>query len=123
MTCARCKPYIGQGQRVLAPHVVADEPRCAFTSGGKFRSDDNWDCQTLAILRAHPFAVETGSEDQTILVVPFDGEFVVLGFYKHRGHVETAIHIDEAAHSLLTLATVERLLTEGRGAPFRREAR
>lgn len=114
MTCVRCKPYVGNGVRDLGHGVFAERPRCAFTSSGRFRGGSNWDCQTLGVIRSHPFAVETGSEDQTILVVPLHGEFVVLGFYKHRGHVEVALHVAEDKAAPLTLATVERLLAVSR---------
>lgn len=93
---------------------LKEAPKCAFDADGKWL-DSNWDCQSLAILRTHPWATESHSNDQTIWVVPFDGDFVVLGFYKSRHHVETAIYVSEDFVRPLSLPLLEALLE--RGAP------
>lgn len=106
MTCKLCAPFIGKGMRRLGSVFSADEPRCAFDAEGKFK-DLNWDCQTLSRLRRHPYATENYSEDQTLLTIPKDGRFVVLGHYKRRGRVEVAILVDEYTAEPLTLAVAE----------------
>lgn len=118
MTCKLCAPFVGKGVRNLARgdmtvKFVASEPKCAFNEKGEF-VNDNWDCQTLNVFRNDSKCTTTVfSEDQTLLVVALEGDFIVLGFYKQRGRVETAVVIYGPSSHPLTLREAEHAVEHG----------
>lgn len=70
---------------------TGDAPTCGFV-GGTF-SDANWNCATLNALRGRAEAMETivRTEGQAAALLPFDGDHIVLGWYKSRGRTECAL--------------------------------
>jgi hypothetical protein len=84
-------------------------PKCAFPSG-VFRSD-NWNCATMNELRELADSAAAWSEDQHAALLPWEGEFIVLGWYKHRGRTEVARVISTSATlRTLTLRKAEAFL-------------
>lgn len=89
------------------------ESKCAFESG--VFDDDNWNCMTISSIRTlsneqfyvNPPAKISYTNDQTCMMLPFDGKFIILGWYKMRGRVESAIVVDETFHPGLTLEITE----------------
>lgn len=83
--CEHCRADYSNGRS-----WSGDAPRCAFLSGA-FKSD-NWNCATMNRLRriAEQGAARAWTEDQTCAVLPLDGSFIVLGWYKSRGCTESA---------------------------------
>jgi len=113
MTCKRCEE---RGH----PASFGSAPKCAFEEG-EF-SSDNWNCATMNELRAIAEEREVWNQDQYCSIIPVPeseddcGEFLVLGWYKHRGKTEAAWVIDEDwAPTRLDLPMAERIL-EGRRA-------
>ena len=77
--------------------------------GGRFTSE-NWNCLTANALRDHAERRETWSEGQYLGVIPFDGAFIVLSWYKHRGRTEGAWMVFEGEALPLTLEHAEECL-------------
>lgn len=102
MTCAMCHerdwPY-------------KNSPRCAFRDG-RF-SSNNWNCATMNRLRAlvtDDWDRVHYSEDQFCGVLPFEGDFLVLSWYKRRGKTEGAWIVDEEWPNPLTLDKAKEIL-------------
>ena len=64
------------------------DPVCAFDFEGKFQ--DNWNCATLNIIRENVEHMDDvyHSFDERLAVLPYDGLFLLLGWYKNRGRVD-----------------------------------
>lgn len=120
LACPRC---IARGKT-----WQGDDPRCAFASGA---FADNWNCATLNALRdlAHsvPGCVHLQS-DSRLAVITYDvyGEgddtmpgsvgwqgFLILAWYKARGHTDRAFVMDEDNERPLTLKLAEAILAGG----------
>jgi hypothetical protein len=73
------------------PSPGFSEYQCAFDEQGKFIKD-NWNCPLMNKLRIEHddnyVSYNVYSEDQHCLVIPFDGKFAIIGFYKSRGKTE-----------------------------------
>lgn len=90
-------------------------PKCAFPLG--LFDADNWNCATMNAIRDiadDSLASETlhavWSEDQYAAVLPWEGRFVVLSWYKRRGRTEGAWLLEERSIALLTLGNAEDYL-------------
>jgi len=114
---SECRLCVERGGRTWE----GSDPNCAFTSG-EF-DDDNWNCATLNALRTiaegddWPEPAEWGeqrgalwSNDERAALIAHEGEFVVLGWYKHRGRTQIALLISDDGYRTLTLADAERFL-------------
>lgn len=100
MTCKRCE---------TSPLSGYIESRvCAFKSG--VFSADNWNCATLNELRDPDLGPECYSDDQVSQLVPWEGCFVAMGWYKQRGRTEFAGILNERVLTPLTLGQAERVL-------------
>lgn len=90
--------------------------KCAFVTT-VFLSD-NHDCATMRTLRAlgddmfyrYPPGTKRCSEDQTLVVIPLEGKFIILGWYKERGRVELAQVVDEERIAPLDIDTAEECI-------------
>jgi hypothetical protein len=83
-------------------------PKCGFPQG--VFDEGNWNCATLNALR--DLVDETRalwSEDQYAALILLDGDFIVLGWYKHRGRTEEAWLMSDGMQPL-TLDDAERFL-------------
>jgi len=99
--CPRC-------QARTWPHA-GDRPRCSFPDG--VFDPDGWNCATMAELRT--IAEEAGptwSCDQHAATLPWDGEFLILGWYKNRGRTEYAGILSDSDVRPLTLASADEFL-------------
>ena len=65
-------------------------PTCAFKDGTF--SPDNWNCATMGTLRdlADLFDMSHRCGDDSIGIVPFEGAFIVMAWYKSRGKTDRA---------------------------------
>src|SRR5277367_6706900 len=96
---------------------VGDDARCAFNSDGTFAAD-NWNCEMMNRLRKScEDSLFTGSsqatlytDDQTLGVHARDGKFLILGWYKSRGAVESAFVVDGSITRKLNYAEAESFL-------------
>jgi hypothetical protein len=86
-----------------------NDPRCGFPDGKSF-SADNWNCATLNRLRELDRDGAVYNDDQWILTLPFNGEFIVLGGYKRGGTVEYAGNLNEYKMEDLTLKRAEEVI-------------
>jgi hypothetical protein len=84
------------------------DARCGFADG-LFHAD-NWNCATLNELRSRAEEREAYSEDQYAALLPWDGAFLVLGWYKRRGRTEFAGLLHESTAEPLTLTGAEAYL-------------
>lgn len=98
MTCPRCKAAYADGK----PEDFGSEPECAFKT--EVFDSSNWQCATMNALRERAEGCDEGSSnvaycaDQWAGIVPISkpeygpgcGDFIVLGWYKHRGRTEQA---------------------------------
>lgn len=127
MSCQRCqkreKDHPWNKPVEIAPgftQVMANPPGCAFTAEGVF-TRENWNCATMNSLRVlegyDPDPYKQGNvsqlydDDQTCRVIrSLDGQFLILGWYKMRGKVESAGWLDEHNLKPLTLADAEKVL-------------
>ena len=87
MACKRCTERYKNGR----PNNFGSDPQCAFPNGTF--SPNNWQCVLAGELRdlARQDEDDTRtvySDDQNAAILPWDGQFVVLGWYKHRGRTE-----------------------------------
>jgi hypothetical protein len=90
-----------------------DGPVCAFPNG-RFVTR-NWMCATMGALRDVAAESAAYSDDQYAALLPWDGSFVLLGWYKSRGRTEVARVITPAAQvRWLTLKQAEAFLAEVR---------
>jgi hypothetical protein len=87
------------------------DPQCAFSSGTFY--SENWNCVTANLLRdAAEMRKPLWSEDQYASLLPWEGRFILLSWYKHRGRTEGAWLVDGTRIEPLTLADTETYLTE-----------
>lgn len=90
---------------------------CAFDNDGMFVSN-NHECATMRMLRTlcddtyyeYPPGKLFYNNDQTCGVIPFEGKFFMLGWYKMRGRVEVAVCIDEETWGTVTQDLAEACL-------------
>lgn len=87
MACKRCEK---RGKT-----WEGDDPKCAFDEEGWFHPN-NWNCASMGALRlwADENNKITYSDDNSCAVLPFDGYFIVLAWYKRRGKTDWAKLID-----------------------------
>jgi len=84
-------------------------PRCSFPSGTF--DPEGWNCATMSELRdIAGRRGPTSSEDQHAATLPWDGDFLVLGWYKNRGRTEFAGILRESAMEPLTLASADEFI-------------
>lgn len=105
--CPRCKAKYAAGR----PESCGSDIQCAFV-GGEF-SDDNWNCATMNALRDHvPDDKRVWSDDESAAILrDYDGNFLVLSWYKNRGCTQYAMLLEGGTSSCpLTIADVERFL-------------
>jgi hypothetical protein len=100
-TTYRCPRCIERGQT-----WPGDPPKCSFTADGVF-TRDGWNCATMAVLRDYAASSAVWSEDQYAAVLPFDGEHLVLSWYKHRGRTDVALVLHDYGPEPLTLEAAE----------------
>jgi len=53
------------------------------------------------------------SDDQFCHVIPVDGDFLILGVYKHRGKTEAAYILSETTMKALTLEKANDIISGG----------
>ena len=102
MPCHWCQAKY-KGKR---PSNFGDDPNCAFDEWGAFQSE-NWQCAGLDELREAVYDNAHYSEDQHLGVVPYDGGFIILSYYKNRGRTEGAWIVEESNIRLLTAADLK----------------
>jgi hypothetical protein len=78
-------------------------------------SSNNWNCLTANALRDLVRQDEDDSravwsEDQYAALLPWDGAFIVLSWYKHRGRTEGMWLVQEGEIAILTLEQAEAYL-------------
>jgi len=107
---SRCKRCQERG-----PTGEGSPPQCAFV-GGVF-SKDNWNCATMNALRDVAESNAVWSEDQWVGVVPCEGSFVILTWYKRRGRTDKAWKLSlDSELSILTLKDCEEVLSHERNS-------
>lgn len=86
-----------------------DPPRCAFD--GRVFDPGNWNCATMNVLRtlAAQFNPQY-SDEQRCATIPYDGMFIVLGWYKHRGTTEIALVIEGHDQCPLTYRLAKQVI-------------
>lgn len=92
---------------------TGDDPRCAFSESGDFLNE-NWNCATMNALRecARVREAVVWSEDQNAAVLPWEGIFIALSWYKSRGKTDLAVVFDGPDARRLTLDEAEEYLGE-----------
>jgi hypothetical protein len=107
---AKCPRCIARGKT-----WNGSDATCAFPNG-RFVSA-NWNCATMNALRDATERLRAArgyTEDQNAALLPWDGHFILLGWYKSRGRTDVARVLDTTSRCLvLTLAKAERYLTGG----------
>ena len=116
--CARCEVAYGSGR----PSYFASEPKCAFPNG--VFASDNWNCATANLLRDaarqdEPDGHTVWSEDQNAALIPWDGVFVVMGWYKHRGRTEYIGVLGDSGCRLMTIGEADAYLADNPPPPSR----
>jgi hypothetical protein len=96
-------------RKVRGQTWAGDAPKCGFPDGVFDR--DNWNCATLNALRDLSGA-PTWSEDQNAMLLPLDGSYVLLSWYKNRGRTEGAWLMSSSRIESLTLDDAERMIAE-----------
>lgn len=83
--------------------------KCAFRSG--VFDTDNWNCEGLYTLRSDAYRREVVvySEDNNACLVPFEGRFLFLGWYKGRGRVDELRFMDVDEPIILAPVTLEQM--------------
>jgi hypothetical protein len=116
MTCSRCQEAYANGK----PENFESEPECAFKTD-QFDSS-NWNCQTMNELRELAEEHAIYSNDQWAAIIPIPepkndeergsrvADFIILGWYKHRGRTEAAYMLNESTLTPLTLEVAEKVL-------------
>jgi hypothetical protein len=128
MACSRCEKAYADGK----PIEFGSEPECAFETG--VFDSSNWQCQTMNELREMAeddvYARLSGSapavvynDDQWAAILPIPSptndeeraarvaDFIILGWYKHRGRTEAAYMLNGDYPIMpLTLAVAEKVL-------------
>ncbi len=95
--------------RITPKSWEGDDRRCAFGAG--VFSADNWNCETMNRLRGLAVEGAVYSNDQYCGSVPYDGSFIVLGWYKNRGRTEAAALLSECTVSPVSLVEAEECLS------------
>lgn len=122
MSCKACKEVDTSDKKfslvgVMEITILGHTPTCAFLDAGGFITK-NHECATMRMLRTlcddsfyrqAPGHIAR-SDDQTCATLPWGGKFILLGWYKSRGRVETAVIMDEDSVRSLTLADAEDCL-------------
>lgn len=114
MTCQRCKEAYANGK----PANFASEPECAFKA--EIFDSNNWHCQTMNALRERAEESAIYNDDQWAAILPVPSllvgfrarvaDFIILGWYKHRGLTEAAYMLDQDKIMPLTLQVAEQVL-------------
>ncbi len=115
---ARCPRCIAEYGVIGRPEYFGSDPQCAFASG--VFNGENWNCATANALRDRAYESSVWSEDQHAAILPWDGSFIVLSWYKRRGRTEGIWLLHGYAISPLTLEQAESYLG---AAPTTAEAR
>lgn len=107
MSCKRCSE---RGKT-----WEGSDPECSFSSDGKFRSA-GWNCGTANALRDlvcqdEEDSPRVWSEDNNAALLPWDGAFVLLTWYKHRGRTDGLWLVTSMAVERLTLDMAEDFLS------------
>lgn len=87
---------------------------------------NNYDCAALSRIRGMAEEREVWSEDEHAAVLPWDGRFLVVSYFKHRGYTNGLWVLDEASMRIATYQDVVRCLRwdeiqEAQGAEFERD--
>ena len=107
-----------------------DDPRCAFPDGGRFVTR-NWCCATMGRLREMAYPESTDpipgvwawTNEQSGGLIPYDGGFIVLSWYKRRGRTEGAWFMYEDTVSPLTLEVAEDFIANAAGGNYQHAER
>jgi hypothetical protein len=112
--CPRCRKAYVNGR----PDNFGSAPECAFKTG--VFDSSNWQCQTMNELRdlVEDTAVYNDDQWAAVIAIPNDdvrtarvADFIILGWYKHRGRTEAAYMLDQDHPIMpLTLAVAEKVL-------------
>ena len=90
------------------------DPRCAFQTG--YFQYDNFNCATVNILRDIVVQLDNHYNDnnENLGVIPYDGMFIVLTWYKNRGGTETLtiFNRNREYSSMTDLAICEEIIKE-----------
>ena len=100
MICDRCEKRVKDWK--------GDDPRCAFTRG-QFDSD-NWNCATMNDLRELVRDRAVYSEDNNCAVLPYEGYFIIISWYKSRGCTNFAAVLDGCNVRALTTVMADEIL-------------
>lgn len=102
MKCKRCKTQIKTWN--------GDDSVCAFPNG--VFDSTNWNCETMSVLRAIILDNNSAvySDEQNAAIIPYEGEFIVLEWYKNRGATEQAFILNSKGMGPLTQDFVEEFL-------------
>lgn len=106
MSDFQCRRCLERGQ-----DWDGDPPRCAFDKDGNFTAD-NWNCATMNELRktAEDRGCVVSSEGQNAALLPWDGRFIALSWYKRRGATDAA-YLFAYAPGPLELSDAEEFLS------------
>lgn len=107
MACERC---VKRGQT-----WTGDAPICAFPDKTLFTSA-NWNCATMNELRTYAEPSRCFSDDQNAGLVGYNGEFIVLYWYKNHGRTEAAWGLTEEGTFPLALSYAEEVFDARRSA-------
>ncbi len=105
MDCQRCV-------RRQKSEDAIEKSVCGFPDG-QF-STENWNCETLNAIRrtvwSSPLSQVTCSDEQYCAVLPLQGRFFILSWYKNRGRTEGAWYLKESTMLPLSLEQAEEYL-------------
>ena len=99
--CNRCKERGKTWQ--------GSDPTCAFDNEEEL-FQENWNCATMSELRQAAENKTVWSEDTNAALLPWDGEFIVLKWYKSRGATECAFMLEGTEARPLSLDEAEQYL-------------
>lgn len=87
-----------------------DDPKCAFE--GKVFNKDNWNCAAMNKLRsiAEDNTVVLRDSDENIGIIPYDGVFLVITWYKNRGRCGNAKIMQDEEESVLTYDLAKEII-------------
>lgn len=117
--CIYCKEAYPNGR----PENFASDPQCAFPDG--VFTKDNWNCGTAnrvrdlaeehkepgaILVRDHGIVGTDGTDHYAALVPVLSGDFLVVGWYKHRGATEYIGVFDGRSVQVATIKDIERAL-------------
>ena len=91
-----------------------DDPTCAFGTG--YFQYDNFECETINKLRniIDNLGNSYNDNNENLGVIPYNGMFIVLTWYKNRGGVETLtiFNRNREYSSMTDLAICEEIIKE-----------